>query len=64
MASKGKLEYKAKHLEMMAETWDEDFVKIEKMCNIMQREGWMLHTMSWPDQKNAVLVFVRTDLSR
>ena len=59
MASKGKLEHKAKYIEMKAATWAEELVKIERLCNQMQEEGWTLHTMSWPDKENAVLVFIR-----
>jgi len=59
MANKSELEHQAKHIEMRSETWEEDLVKIERLCDQMQEKGWTLHTMSWPDQKNAVLVFTR-----
>jgi len=59
VANKCKLEHKAKYIKMDGETWAEELVKIERLCNQMQEEGWALHTMSWPDKGNAVLVFTR-----
>ena len=59
MSNKRKADHKAIHIEMPGPKWDDDLCKIEKCCNSMQKDGWTLLTMAWPDCKNVVLMFTR-----
>ena len=57
--AKRRTEHKTVHMEMPGPDWGDDMKRIERCCDDMQGKGWALLTMSWPDMKNAVLMFTR-----
>ncbi len=59
MASKGGTEHKCMHLKLGAYYASRAVQRIEEACDEMQRGGWALVSVSWPNERTACLVFSR-----